>query len=97
MPIAVTQPIGGAYVGRLEAWFGSRIVLAVGTLLSAAAFATMAWRMTTLAVRGGRCALRRGTDLLAGARGAYTAFAATLLVPAAARVRAAPPNRPAPD
>lgn len=42
MPISLTQVLAGAYVGRFEARFGSRIVLAVGTLLSAASFAGMA-------------------------------------------------------
>lgn len=42
VPISVAQLIAGAYVGKLEARYGSRIVLALGTLLSAASFTTMA-------------------------------------------------------
>jgi len=42
VPISVTQLVAGAYVGRLEARYGSRIVLALGTLMSAASFAIMA-------------------------------------------------------
>ena len=42
VPIAVAQLIAGAFVGKLESRYGSRIVLAAGTLLSAACFAMMA-------------------------------------------------------
>ena len=42
VPIAVAQLIAGAFVGKLESRYGSRIVLAAGTLSSAACFAMMA-------------------------------------------------------
>jgi MFS family permease len=42
VPVAAAQLVTGAFVGRLEYRFGSRVVLAAGTALAAVAFAGMA-------------------------------------------------------
>jgi len=42
VPVAAAQLLTGAFVGRLEGRFGSRVVLAAGTGLAAVAFAGMA-------------------------------------------------------
>lgn len=42
VPVAVAQLVAGTYVGRLEARFGSRVVLAIGALMAAVAFTGMA-------------------------------------------------------
>jgi predicted MFS family arabinose efflux permease len=42
VPVAAAQLLAGTYVGRLEARFGSRVVLATGALMAFAAFTGMA-------------------------------------------------------